>query len=190
MLIKNKTAAAILAVLTFIAASALITVIIFYIMGYSISSISEHQPFVFLAILGGVVLASFVYGRGSTERASNATKYLNETFGLELNEKDVWKALRAVEQMPPFVVQKYVSLNINAVDEFKVKITDFAGKLGEEDLQAIKKIIEMPVPELQNILSNMYLETKLEQFKILAEPEARPLIELNIGELKKVLFNG
>jgi hypothetical protein len=188
-LIKNKTIAAILAVLTFIAGSVLLTVIIFYALGYPLSSIPQNQPFVFLAILVSAFLASRVYGRGSSERAAKATKYLNETLRLDLDEKDVWKALRAVEHMPTYALKKYITLNINAVDEFEVRITDYTDKLSEEELQTIKRIIEIPVPELQNILNNLYLETKMEQFQVLAGPEAKPLIELNIKELRKLLFN-
>ncbi len=190
ILIRNKTIAIILAVLTFIIGSILITGIIFYVMGFPFSSISEHQTFVFLAILVSAGLASLVYGRGSTERASKATKLLNESLGLELKENDVWKVLRTVEQLPPFTVNKYVSLNINAVEEFEDQVKEYKAHLAREDLLKIKKIIEMPVPELQNILNNLYLETNMEQFKILSEPEARPLLELNIQELKRVLFNG
>jgi hypothetical protein len=188
-LIKNKTIAAILAVLTFIAGSVLLTVIIFYALGYPLSSIPQNQPFVFLAILVSAFLASRVYGRGSSERAAKATKYLNETLGLDLDEKDVWKALRAVEHMPPYAIKKYITLDINAVDEFEVRIKDYTKELSNKDLLIIKRIIEMPVPELQNILHNLYLETKLEQFQVLAEPEAKPLIDSNIKELKKLLFN-
>lgn len=187
-LIKNKTIAIILAVLTFAVASALLTGIIFYVLGFPISSIGEHQLYVFLAILAGAVLASFVYGRGSTERASKATKLLNESLGLELNEKDMWKVLRTIEQMPPFVINKYISGNINAVEEFEDKIKEYKGQLNDEDLLKIKRIIEMPIPELQKILNNLYMETNMEQFKILAEPRAEPLIELNLRELKR-FFN-
>ncbi len=188
-LIKNKAMAIILAVLTFIVGSALITGIIFYILGFPLSSISEHQLYVFLAILAGALLASFVYGRGSTERASKATKILNESFGLELKENDVWKVLRGIEQMPPFTVNKYVSMKINAVEEFEPQINEYKSKLTQKNLLDIKRILEMPVPELQDILNKLYLETKMEQFKILAEPEAKSLIELNLRELKRVLFN-
>ena len=47
----------------------------------------------------------------------------------------------------------------------------------------------MPVPELQNLLNELYLITNIEQFKLLAEPKADPLIELNVEELKRILFN-
>jgi len=189
ILIKNKTIAIILAVLTFILGSIIITGIIFYVLGFPLSSISEHQTFLFLAVLVSAGLASIVYGRGSKERASKATVYLNESLGLELKENDMWKILRVVEQMPPVVVNKYVTMNINAVEEFESQIKEYKAKLTRKDLLKIKEISEMPVPELQKVLNNLYLETKLEQFKILAEPEAKPLIELNLKELKRVLFN-
>ena len=48
--------------------------------------------------------------------------------------------------------------------------------------------MDKPVPELQNVLNELYLETDLEQFKILADPNAEHLITLNLEELKRVLF--
>jgi hypothetical protein len=188
-LIKNKTTAAILAVLTFILGTALLVGIIFYFFGYPLSSIQEHQLYVFLAILGGAVLASFVYGRGSSERASKAAKVLDESLGITVKEKDMWKILRTIGQMPSFVINRYVSGNINAVEEFEGRIKDYKSNLTDEDLLKIKEIIETPVPELQNILSKLYLETNMEQFKILADPKAESLIALNLQELKRVLFN-
>jgi hypothetical protein len=188
-LIKNKIIAIILAVLTFILGSVLFVNIIFYILGYPLSSISEHQLYVFSAILASAVLASFVYGRGSKERASSVAKFLNESLGLKIKENDMWKALRTVEQLPPFVVNKHVYLNINAVEEFESQIKDYKSQLTDEDLLKIKEIIEMPIPELQDLLDKLYLETDLEQFKILADSKAGPFIALNLQELKKVLFN-
>lgn len=189
VLIKNKTAAIILAVLTFLLGSVLLVSIIFYILGYPLSSIWDHQLYVFSAILASAVLASFVYGRGSKERASNVAKLLDESFGIEINEKTIWKVLRTVEQLPPFVINKYVSMNINAIEEFETQIEDYKSQLTDEDLLKIRKIIETPIPELQDILNKLYLETNLEQFKILADPQAEPLIALNLQELKRILFN-
>jgi|GEM_PF-281599 len=188
-LIKNKTTAAILAVLTFVLGTALFICIIFYFFRYPLSSIWEHQLYVFLAVLGGAALASFVYGRGSTERASKAAKVLDESLGIRIKEKDMWGLLRTVEQMPPFVINKYVSGNINAVEEFEGRINEYKDKLTDEDMLKLRKIIETPVPELQNILNKLYLETNMEQFKILADPKAEQLIALNLQELKRILFN-
>lgn len=189
-MIQNKTTAIILAVLTFILSSFLLVILIFYFFGYPLSSLAEHQIYVFFAILIGVLLASMVYGRGSKERASTVTKILKNSLGIKVKEKDVYQVLRTIEQLPPFVVQKYISLNINAVKESEDKIENYKSKLTEENLLIIRKIIETPVEELQKISNEIYLQTKMEQFKFMAEPVAKPLIELNIQELKRVLLEG
>lgn len=188
-LIKNKTMAIILAMLTFIVSSVSLVNIIFYFLGYPLSSIWEHQLYVFFAVLVGAVLASMVYGRGSKERASQVAKILNELLGLEIEEKVVWKFLHTMEQIPPVVVNKYVYLNINIVEEFDNKIGEYKSQMTDEDLVKIGKIIEKPIPELQSLLERLYLETDLEQFKILADPRAEQLIALNLREIKRVLFD-
>lgn len=188
-LIKNKTMAIILAILTFIVSSVSLVNIIFYFLGYPLSSIWEHQLYVFFAVLVGAVLASMVYGRGSKERASQVAKILNELLGLEIEEKVVWKFLHTMEQIPPVVVNKYVYLNINIVEEFDNKIGEYKSQMTDEDLVKIGKIIEKPIPELQSLLERLYLETDLEQFKILADPRAEQLIALNLREIKRVLFD-
>jgi len=188
-LIKNRTMAIILAMLTFIVSSVLLVNIIFYLLGYPLSSIWEHQLYVFFAVLVGAVLASMVYGRGSKERASHVAKILNESLGLEIEEKVVWKFLHTMEQIPPVVINKYVSLNINIVEEFDNKIEEYKSQMTDEDLVKIRKIIEKPIPELQSLLDKLYMDTDLEQFKILADPQAEQLIALNLREIKRVLFD-
>jgi ABC-type multidrug transport system fused ATPase/permease subunit len=188
-MIQNKTTAITLAVLTFILMSVLLVIVIFYIFGYSLSSLSENQIYIFFAILVSAVLASMVYGRGSKERANQVKEILEESLGITVNEKDIYKILRTIEQIHPSVVNKYVSLDINVVEEFDDRIEIYKKELSDEELSKIKKIIEPPIEELQVILGKLYLETGMEQFKILAEPEAKPLIELNLQELKKILFD-
>jgi len=187
-LFQNKTAAVILAVLTFVIASLILLSIISYIFGYSLSSLPKHQLYVFFVILLAAVLASVVYGRGSKERASRVAQILNESLGVELEENDVWKLLRAIEQLPTGVINKYISLNINAASEFEDEIKEYKGQLSDDDLQKISKIIQMPVGELQDLLNQLYLETNLEQLKVLADPNAEPFLELNLQKLKEILF--
>lgn len=188
-MLKNKTNSIILAGLTFIICSILIVNIIFYFLGYPLSSLSGHQIYVFFAILVSAVLASMVYGRGSKERASHVREILMESFKITVEEKIIYQVLRTIEAVPPFVVQKYVSLNINTVEEFDNKIKQYKSELSDEDLSKIRKIVETPAEELQIVLGKIYLKTNMEQFKIISEPEAKPLIELNLQELKKILFD-
>lgn len=187
-LIQNKITATILAILTFILGTAFFIGIIFYFAGYSLSSIPEHQLYVFFAVLIATVLASMVYGRGSNERAVKAKRCVEDSLGVQVKTNDMWRILRGVEQLPPFVIRDYITKNINGVEAYEESIKEFQKKLTDENLSDIRRIMDKPVPELQNVLNELYLETDLEQFKILADPNAEHLITLNLKELKKVLF--
>ncbi len=191
ILIKNKSIAIILAILTFITGSILIISIIFYTVKIPLTSIweSQNQLYAFSAILISAALASMVYGRGSKQRATDVAEFLNKKLEMDIRGKDIAGLLKLLERFPPFLVNLYVSKNINAIEEFKIPIKEHTTQLTDEDLLKIRKIVEMPAPELQSLLNDIYLITNLEQIKILAEPKAKPLIELNLEELKKILFN-
>ncbi len=188
-MIRNRIIGIIAAVLTFIVGSILFISIIFYIFGYPLSSIPQHQLYVFFGVLLSAVLASLVYGRGSKERSSNLTKYLNESLGLDFKQKDIMQLLRILERFPPFLLQEEVSKNINLVESLEGRIEDYKSQMANENLLKIRKILELPIPDLQKLLHGAYLETNLEQFKILADPNAEPFIIINLQKLKKILFN-
>lgn len=190
-MIKNKTLAIILSILTFIVGSVVLTVAAFYIAKIPLSSIWEgqNQFILFSAILVSAIFASIVYGRGSKQKAAESAEFLNEKLNLQIEGKDIEVLLKLLGKFPPFVVNSYISKEINAVKEFEDAIKENTAQLTDEDLLKVRKIVEMPVPELQIILSELYEITNMEQLKILSEPRAEPLIELNIIELKKILFN-
>ncbi|MDO8870777.1 MAG: hypothetical protein Q7V10_08530 [Methanobacteriaceae archaeon] len=190
MLIKNKKLAIIAAILTFIASSVLFTSIILYVVKIPLSALwdGQNQLYFFTGILLAGACASIVYGRGGTEKAARAVQVVDEMMGIDVDKKDMWRILRAVEQMPPFAVDKYVSGNINGVEWFEDQIIDYKTKLNDEDLLKIRKVLEMPVGELQKVMEKLYEETNLEQFRILAQPDAEELITINLQELKKILF--
>jgi hypothetical protein len=188
-LFKNKIIAIILAVLTFLLGSVLFIYVIFYISGYPLTSIPQHQLYAFFGILVSAVLASMVYGSGRKERAENLTKYLNESLELEIKEDYIKEVLSIVERAPPFLINVYVSKDMNAVESFESQIEKYKSQLTDEDRLIIRRIIEMPIPELQNLLNDIYMKTNLEQFKILADSKSEPFLTLNVRELKKVLFN-
>ena len=188
ILIENKTISIVLAVLTFIFGSILLTFIIFTLLGLPLSAILQNQLYVFFALLISAVFASMVYGRGSKQRALDVTDFLNNKLDLDIKDKDIARLLRLLEKFPPFVINRYVSSDIDAVKEFDQAIEENTSQLTDDDLSEIRRIIEIPIPELHNILNELYLITKLEQFKILADPKAGKFIEINLEELKKILF--
>ncbi|MDI6724738.1 MAG: hypothetical protein QMD61_08860 [Methanobacterium sp.] len=107
---------------------------------------------------------------------------------VEINENDVLEALDQLIKVPAIILKTVVSTNSNVVKNFQSQIEDYKSQLSSEEIAKIRKVIKMPVPELQEILNNAYIDTRKEQLKILADPKAAPFISKNLEELKKVLF--
>jgi len=107
---------------------------------------------------------------------------------VEINENDVLEAVDQLIKVSAIILKTLVSTNSNVVKNFQSQIEDYKSQLSSEEIGKIRKVIEMPVPELQEILNNAYIDTRKEQLKILADPKAAPFISKNLEELKKVLF--
>ena len=127
--------------------------------------------------------------QGNNENESNLEESLNESLELEIKEDDIRGLLRIFERVPPFLLKIAVSRNMNAVKSFESQIEDYKNQLTDEDRLKLSKIIEIPIPELQILLDKIYLKTNYKQFRILANSKAESFLILNLGELKKVLFN-
>jgi D-arabinose 1-dehydrogenase-like Zn-dependent alcohol dehydrogenase len=111
-----------------------------------------------------------------------------ETQEIEITEEDVIGLMDQFTKVPPFLLKMVVSGNSNVVNSFRGQIEDYKDTLSPEEMAKIKKVLEMPVDDLQEILKRAYLETKQEQLKILANPKAQPFIRKNLDELRKILF--
>lgn len=107
---------------------------------------------------------------------------------IEITEEDVIQLMDQFTKVPPLLLKMVVSGNSNVIRTFQGKIEEYKTGLSPEETAKIQKILEMPVPELQEILERAYQETHHEQLKILANPKARPFIERNLQELGKILF--
>jgi len=107
---------------------------------------------------------------------------------VEITENDVLEALDQLIKVPAVILKGVVSTNANVVKTFQSQIEDYKGQLSAEELAKIKKVTEMPVPELQRILNNAYKKNKKEQIKILADPKSESFISKNLQELRRVLF--
>lgn len=107
---------------------------------------------------------------------------------IKITEMDVIGLMNVFSIVSPTILKTVISRNANMVKSFETKIKDYKNQLSDENVVKIKKILEMPTSELQRILNKAYDETNQKQLKILAEPKAKPFIEKNLQELKKVLF--
>jgi hypothetical protein len=112
-----------------------------------------------------------------------------EQNNVKITEKDVMAFMDLFTQVPVILLKGAVSSNMNVVKTFQNQIESYKSRLTSEELEKIKAVIDMPVPEIQKILYNAYEGTGKKQLKILADPEAEKFISGNLKELKKVLFN-
>ena len=106
----------------------------------------------------------------------------------EINEEDVMGVVDVFTKVPALLLKTMVSRNMNVVKKFESQIENYRSQLSSEDAEKIKKVVEMPVPELQEILSKAYAKTGHKQLKILADPKAEQFIRDNLNELEVLLF--
>ncbi|MGB9980151.1 hypothetical protein [Methanobacterium sp.] len=105
-----------------------------------------------------------------------------------VTEKDVMGLMDVFTKVPVVILKMAVSKNMNVVKKFESQIENYKSQLSDEDIAKIKKVIEMPVWRLQEILGNVYAKTGHKQLKILADPKAEQFIKDNLHELEILLF--
>ncbi len=106
-----------------------------------------------------------------------------------ITEEDVMGVVGVFTKVPVLMLKMAVSRNMNVVSKFESRIESYKSKLSAEDTEKIKKVMEMPVPELQELLGKAYNKTGHKQLKILADPKAEQFIRDNLRELELLLFN-
>jgi len=102
---------------------------------------------------------------------------------VEINKKDIMGVMHVFTRVPPIMLKMVVKGNKNVVRSFESQIKDYYGKLTHEEIVKIEKVMETPVPQLQGILNDVYIETG----QILADPKAKDFIKMNLRELELVL---
>lgn len=110
-----------------------------------------------------------------------------ESKEVKITEQDVVEVLHVFDKVPSILLKGFVSRNVNVVKSFKNQIDSYKHRLSEEETAKVKKVMEMPVPQLQEILASVYKKTHKKQLKILSDPKAEVFITSNLQELKKVL---
>lgn len=93
-----------------------------------------------------------------------------------------------IPSIPSLVLKMAVRRNLNVIKTFQDQIDDYENRLSTEEMDIIKKVIDMPIDDIMEILDRAYKKTNIKQLKILADPKAKPFIEKNLPELKNALF--
>lgn len=88
---------------------------------------------------------------------------------------------------PAFVLKRMAGRNSNLVLKFKSTIESHLNQLNGEQKNKLHIILNSDVDDLQNLLMQAYIQTKIKQYEILANPKNREFIELNLRELRKLI---
>lgn len=105
-----------------------------------------------------------------------------------ITENDVMEIMDVFTRVPPLILKMVVKGNKNVVKSFESQIKEYENQLDSKEMAKIEKVLEMDVPDLQEILRKAYLETGQQQLKILADPHSEEFITRNLNELKTTLF--
>lgn len=108
---------------------------------------------------------------------------------VKITKEDVLRVLGIFRRVPTFILRWVVYINKDVVSRFADQLEDYGSSLDNEDRLKIRKLVDMPVSEIQKLLQEAYEETDASQFEILASGEAAPFLKKNLKSLKKLLFN-
>lgn len=105
----------------------------------------------------------------------------------KLSYRDVREYEDLFKLAPTFLLEAFARKNLNIVLKFKSQILSHLSRLDEEQMEKLDLMLRTDIEELQLIMKEAYLKTRIKQYKILANPKYREFIENNLNELRKIL---
>ena len=88
---------------------------------------------------------------------------------------------------PSFLLERFAKRNSNLVLKFKSTIESYICNLSDDQNHKLDIILNSDVDYLQSLLHEAYLKNNKKQYEILANPRYKQFIELNLGEIRKMV---
>lgn len=104
-----------------------------------------------------------------------------------LTYEDVVEYQHLFKLMPPFLLERMAKKNSNLVNKFQSKVEAYLNKISDNQRKKLDLLLSSDVDDLQGIMNEAYEKTNKKQYKILANPEYKEFIELNIDEIRKLV---
>ena len=108
-----------------------------------------------------------------------------------MDEKITYEDVKEYENLfllaPTFLLERFARKNKNIVSKFKSQVQSHLRNLDENQRKKLDVILASDVSDLQQVMHEAYLKTKIKQYKILANPKYKDFIELNLAEIKKLV---
>ena len=107
--------------------------------------------------------------------------------GDKISYDDVREYESLFKLAPSFLLERFAKKNANVVLKFQSHIASHLSKLNEAQKAKLEIILNSQTEELQAIMAEAYVKSKIKQYKILANPQYKEFIEKNINELRKMV---
>ena len=88
---------------------------------------------------------------------------------------------------PSFLLKRMARKNTNVVKKFHSQVESYLNKLDDTHKQKLDIALNHDAGDLQALMAEAYQKTRKKQYKILADPNNRGFVELNMAELKKLV---
>ena len=105
----------------------------------------------------------------------------------EITCDDVLEYQHFLKLAPPFLLGRMAKKNSNLVSKFESKVKSYLDNLSDNQRKKLDIVLNTDTDELQVIMDEAYRKSNKKQYKILADPKNKEFIELNIGELRKMV---
>lgn len=107
------------------------------------------------------------------------------------DEKITYEDLKGYESLftmvPSFLFSGMVKRNTNLVKKFHSQVISYLKKLNDNQKQKLKIILNSDIAQLQQVMGEAHKKTGKKQYKLLADPNNKDFIVLNLNELKKLV---
>ena len=108
-----------------------------------------------------------------------------------MNDQITYEDIKDYETLftlaPSFLLERFARKNKNLVLKFKPTIESHLSNLTDEQKNKLYLILNADVEELQSLLHEAYMKSNKKQYEILANPKYKQFIELNLGEIRKIV---
>ncbi|WP_405305587.1 hypothetical protein [Methanobrevibacter sp.] len=108
-----------------------------------------------------------------------------------MREKITYDDLKEHEHLfllaPSFILGGMAKRNSNLITKFRPAVESHLNKLSDDERSKLHVILDSDIDDLQKLLRQAYIKTKIRQYAILSDPKNRDFIELNLNELRKLI---
>lgn len=105
----------------------------------------------------------------------------------EITYADVAEYEHLFTLAPPLILGAMIKTRVNLVNKFKPSIVDYLEKLTPEEKSKLNLILNTDTEKLQRVMFVAYKKTGKKQFYLLANPENREFVEMNINGIKELI---